>query len=90
VVYWKIKVEEEVKKQLKKFDFDTRKLIQGYINAQILSNNNPRDKGKALTGKWKGKWRYRIQKYRIICSIKDDIFTILILKIAKRDVIYED
>lgn len=88
---WTIRVEEVAKKQLRKFDFDTRKLIQNYINNEILSSNNPRNKGKALTGnKKKGQWRYRVNKYRIVCRIQDEVLTILVLQIAKRDVVYED
>ena len=43
--------------------------------------------------KWdnkKGYWRYRVDKFRIICKIEEDKLIILIVKIAKRDVIYED
>ena len=87
---WKIRLEEEAKKQLKKLDFDTRKLIQNYINTRILSCDDPRDKGKALTGNKKGQWRYRVDKYRIVCRIQDEVLTILVLQIAKRDVIYDD
>lgn len=90
VDYWTIRLEEEAKKQLKKLDFDTRKLIQNYINTRILSCGNPRDKGKALTGNRKGQWRYRVNKYRIVCRIQDEVLTILVLQIAKRDVVYDD
>jgi mRNA interferase RelE/StbE len=90
VACWTIRLEEEAKKQFKKLDSDTRKLIQNYINIKILSNNNPRDKGKALTGNKKGKWRYRVNKYRIVCRIQDDVLMILVLQIAKRDEVYDD
>jgi mRNA interferase RelE/StbE len=90
VACWTIRLEEEAKKQLKKLDFDTRKLIQNYINIKILSSNNPRKRGKALTGNKKGQWRYRVNKYRIVCRIQDEILTILVVKIGKRDQVYDD
>ena len=43
-----------------------------------------------LRGRKKGLWRYRVNKYRIICRIQNDILTILVLKVAKRDVVYDD
>ena len=76
--------------KLKKFDLNTRKLIENYIDNEVLRNNNPRDKGKALTGNRKGQWRYRVDKYRIVCRIQDEMLTILVLQIAKRDAIYDD
>lgn len=87
---WTIRLEEAARKQLKKLDLDKRKLIQNYINTKILSSENPRDKGKALTGNRKSQWRYRVDKYRIVCRIQDEVLTILVLQIAKRDAIYDD
>lgn len=90
MVCWKIEFTIKANKLLKKLDLNTRKLIENYIDNEVLRNNNPRDKGKALTGNKKGQWRYRINKYRIVCRIQDDVLTILVLQIAKRDVVYDD
>jgi len=46
--------------------------------------------GKALRGNKKGLWRYRVDKFRIICKLEEDKLVILVVKIAKRDVVYED
>lgn len=90
MVCWKIEFTIRANKLLKKFDLNTRKLIENYIDNEVLRNNNPRDKGKALTGNRKGQWRYRVDKYRIVCRIQDEVLTILVLKVAKRDVVYDD
>lgn len=90
MVCWKIEFTIRANKLLKKFDLNTRKLIENYIDNEVLRNNNPRDKGKALTGNRKGQWRYRVDKYRIVCCIQDEVLTILVLQIAKRDAIYDD
>lgn len=87
---WTIRVEEAARKQLKNFDSSTRKLIQSYINTKILRDGNPRDKGKPLKCNKKGLWRYRVDKYRIICQIQDQVLTVLVLKIGKRDSVYVD
>lgn len=90
MVCWKIEFTIKANKLLKKLDLNTRKLIENYIDNEILRSNNPRDKGKALTGNKKGQWRYRVNKYRIVCRIQDEVLTILVLQIAKRDVVYDD
>ena len=36
-----------------------------------------------------GLWRYRVGKYRIVCKLEDDVCTILVLQIAKRDKVYD-
>ena len=85
---WKIKFKPLAEKQLKKIDIQNAKAIQQYINNKVLFN--PKTKGKALTGNKKGLWRYRVGKYRIVCRIQDEVLTVLVLTIAKRDVVYDD
>ena len=87
---WKIEFTIKANKLLSKLDLNTRKLIENYIDNEVLRNNNPRERGKALSGKKRGQWRYRVNKYRIVCSIQDDVLTVLVLTIAKRDVVYDD
>ncbi len=36
-----------------------------------------------------GLWRYRVGKYRIICNIVEKRLVILVLRIAKRDEVYD-
>ena len=87
---WNIKFEPFADKNLEKLDHSTRKQIIDYLRFKVLATNNPRLKGKALTGRKKGLWRYRVDKYRIICRIHNNTLTIVVLAIAKRDVIYND
>lgn len=87
---WKISLEKTAEKAIIKLDIQLRKQIRNYLRNEIASLENPRLKGKALTGKKRGLWRYRVGKYRIVCKIKDDVLTVLVLTIAKRDVVYDD
>jgi len=87
---WKIRLEKPAEKAIAKLDYQTQKQIKNYLRNEVLLLDNPRFKGKGLTGKKKGLWRYRVNKYRIICRIENDILTILVLQIAKRDVVYDD
>lgn len=49
---------------------------------------NPRSKGKALTGNLTGLWRYRVGDYRIICVIEDYKLVVLVIDIDHRENIY--
>ena len=73
---------------IKKMDSSTSKLIRTWIEKNLIDAENPRVKGKALTGDLKGLWRYRVGDYRILADIQDDKLVILILDIGHRSKIY--
>lgn len=75
-------------KQLKKMDMQVASLIFGYIEKNINDSQNPRVLGKSLLGNHQGKWRYRVGDYRILCEIKDEIVTVVIIEIGHRKNIY--
>ena len=73
---------------IKKMDSSTSKLIRTWIEKNLINTENPRIKGKALTGDLKGLWRYRVEDYRILAEIQDNKIVILILDIGHRSKIY--
>ena len=73
---------------IKKMDSLTSKIIRNWIEKNLINTENPRIKGKALTGDLKGLWRYRVGDYRILADIQDDKIVILILDIGHRSKIY--
>ncbi len=75
-------------RDFKKLDGYTKQMIKSWINHNLLDIENPRAKGKALVGNHKGKWRYRIGHYRLICHIEDDKLLILALSVGHRKNIY--
>lgn len=75
-------------KEFKKLDRYTQRIIKSWIVKNLDECENPRAKGKALTGEKKGLWRYRIGDYRLICSIEDDELVILALSVGHRREIY--
>ncbi len=87
---WQIKFDEIAKKVLSKLIHQHQSLIRNYLYIRILSLDHPKLTGKALSANKKGYWRYRVDKFRIICKIEENKLIILIIKIAKRDVIYDN
>ena len=87
---WHLKFNKSVKKDIKKLDDQARKKILDFLYNRITPLEYPESFGKELSGNWKGYWRYRVGKYRIICDIKGEVLTIMVIKIGKRDQVYKD
>ena len=90
MIKWQIVFSKTGEKELSKLSHHHQSLIRHYLYTRILELNHPKESGKALSGNKKGLWRYRVDKFRIICKLEDDKLVVLVVKIAKRDVVYED
>ncbi len=77
---------ENALKDLKKIDKDQARSIIEKIEQYLVKD--PYRLGQPLTGHLKGLFRYRKGKYRVIYNIKEEELIILVLKIGKRDGIY--
>jgi len=87
---YNVEFSRAAKRELKKFDRSTAAFILAWIGKNLVGCENPRIKGKGLSGNLSGKWRYRIGDYRIIANISDETVTILVLEIAHRREVYND
>lgn len=76
-------------KELKRLDFVAQKMIKGKL--EILAKNPGFLKNdiKALKGKLAGKYRLRVRNYRIIYQQKNEVLTILIVRIGHRKEVYK-
>lgn len=78
----------KAQKDFKKLDISIQKRIKAFTQ-EIENLENPRSKGKALTGDLKGFWRYRIGDYRLVCEILDNELIIYTIKISHRKNVYD-
>ena len=83
-----VKLTEKVTKELTKLDKQVTRAIIAYLK-KIEKLEDPRSRGKELTGPLAGLWRYRVADYRLICHINDADSIILVLNIGHRKNIYE-
>ena len=91
--FYGVKFTESAEKDLKKINKSNQaiaQLLKKWISENLIGTQNPKQRGKALTGNLKGLWRYRVGSYRIIAEIKNDILLILIIEISDRKEIYKD
>ncbi len=84
---WKINYDPKVEKDLRKLSVDIKTRIVKYINERIAFA--PFDFGEALKGHLQGLYKYRVDNYRIICEIQENIVTVLVLSVGHRKDIYE-
>lgn len=84
---WKIELSARARKALKKLD---RKPARDIVRAleEIAKLQDPRSRGKALTGNLQGLWRYRVGDYRVICDIRNQQLTIYAIDLGHRRNIY--
>lgn len=82
-------ITERFKKEFKKLDRYTQKMIKAWITKNLINCYNPRINGKALTSNRSGQWRYKIGDYRLICLINDNKLIILALNLGHRRDIYD-
>ena len=90
MVKWKVVFSQTGEKELSKLSHQQQSLIRSYLYTKVLGLEHPKLFGKALRNNKKGLWRYRVDKFRIICKLEEDKLIILVVAIPKRDVVYED
>lgn len=87
---YELQLSERFKKEFKKLDKYTQKILRSWIDKNLVNCDNPRNFGKGLTANRVGQWRYRIGDYRLICIIEDDKFIITALTVGHRREVYND
>ena len=81
---YSLELSERFKKEFKKLDKYTQKILRGWIDKHLTNTTDPRAFGKGLTGNRNGHWRYRL-----ICMIDDNKLIILALTVGHRRDIYK-
>jgi len=86
---WKVSWKESARKELRKLDKKAQQEILKYLRERIAVDKDPKRFGKALKSNWQGLWRYRIGNYRLICQIKAEHFTALVVVVGHRKDVYD-
>lgn len=85
---FRVEYTETARRQLRKLDRQVARRIVDNLD-EVASLNNPRDRGKRLTGDRDGVWRYRVGNYRVLCQLLDAELVILALEVGHRSNIYD-
>ena len=86
---WTISFTATAKKQLAKLDRPIADLITRFLEEKITNSSDARQFGHALIGDLKGRWRYRIGDYRVVCELHDHELLVIVVAIGHRKEIYK-
>ena len=86
---YNVELTERFKKEFRKLDKYTQKMLRAWIDKNLVDCENPRQHGKGLSANLSGQWRYRIGDYRLIYQIDDGKLIILALTVGHRWDIYK-
>lgn len=86
---WKIEFSKKAKKQFDKLPKEIQLRVKELLYTKLNNYINPKMIGESLSGSLSGLWKYRVGKYRIIANIENKEVTILVLKIEKRETVYD-
>lgn len=87
---YRVELTSRARKQLRKMDRFDAKILATWIKNNLDGCIDPRAFGKGLTANHSGEWRYRVGPYRILALIRDDVVTIEVFSIGRRDKVYDD
>lgn len=85
---WRVEIKDSAKKEIKKLDKSAQAVVVRFLRERVAGTENLRRTGKALKGELGELWRYRVGDYRIICEIKEDVVTVLVLRVGHRREVY--
>jgi len=86
---WRVEFDRVAARDLRKLGTEANRLILKYLRERIATADDPRRFGHALTRDLKGLWRYRVGDFRIVASIEDDRFVVLVVTIGHRREVYD-
>ena len=85
---WAIEMEPGAERALGKLGTAAgRRIVKGLRDLAAL--DNPRQRGKALSGKLAGLWRWRFGDYRVIGRIEDEKLVIVVVTVGHRREVYD-
>lgn len=86
---WRVEFDRDAARDLRKLDTQAQRHILRYLRDRIATDEDPRRFGHALTGDLRGLWRYRVGDYRIVASIEDNRFVVLVVTVGHRREVYD-
>lgn len=86
---WRLETTAEFDRAARWLDQESLRRIKRYLD-DVLDLEDPRDRGRGLTGDRVGYWRYRIGDYRVIVEIRDDALVLVAIGLGHRSEIYRD
>ena len=85
---WKIEFDRGARRELEKLDKTASGRILRFLHERIGTLDDPRKVGERLQGTLREFWKYRVGDYRLICSLRDDLMVVVVVRVGHRRDIY--
>jgi mRNA interferase RelE/StbE len=85
---WTIEYDPRAVDDLNRLDRPVRREIVDYLENRIAPSSDPRLFGKALRHDLAGLWRYRVRDYRVVCQLRNEALTVLVVGVGHRGGVY--
>ncbi len=86
---WTIRLLRAAEKDLSRIDRVWQRRILAYLESDVATAADPRERGKPLTGPLSGFWRYRVGDYRIVCELDHGVKVVMVIRVAHRRDVYD-
>jgi len=86
---WRVEFDRAAARDLRKLGAEAQRMILRFLRERIATADDPRRFGRALARDLKGLWLYRVGDYRIVASIEDDRFIVLVVTVGHRREVYD-
>lgn len=84
---WRLETSPQFDKAARKLDRQVVRRIRAFLD-EVCDLDDPRSRGRGLTGDRAGYWRYRIGDYRVTVEIRDHMLVIIAIALGHRSDIY--
>jgi mRNA interferase RelE/StbE len=79
---WKVEFDNRARKELRNLEAQSQARILQWLRETVATPEDPRRTGSPLKGRFKGLWRYRLGKFRIVCHIQEKRVVVICCLIA--------
>lgn len=84
---WRLRTSPQFDEAARSLDRAVLHRVKAYLDS-VCELDDPRQRGKGLTGSLAGYWRYRIGDWRILAEIHDEELVIIAIGLGHRSTIY--
>jgi mRNA interferase RelE/StbE len=88
VTQWSIETSAEFDKALRKVDHTVVRRVLAFLD-DLARLDDPRSRGKSLSGDLAAFWRFRIGDYRLLAELKDEKLVVVAVRLGHRSNIYD-
>lgn len=80
---WRLQTSPQFDKAARRLDRPVLRRVKAYLD-EVCRLDDPRQRGKGLTGDLSGYWRYRVGDWRVVVEIRDEEFVVIAIGLGHR------